>query len=65
MTATARVRGMTVVTCNVKDCALAGVQMLNPFAGQHVRSAKRCRLACELPSGLRPLDIPLRSHGKR
>ena len=31
--ATARVHGMTVVTRNVKDFELAGVQVLNPFAG--------------------------------
>ena len=30
--ATARVHGMTVVTRNVKDFELAGVQVLNPFA---------------------------------
>jgi len=29
--ATARVHGMTVVTINVKDFELAGVQVLNPF----------------------------------
>jgi len=29
--ATARVHGMTVVTSNVKDFELAGVQVLNPF----------------------------------
>ena len=29
--ATARVHGMTVVTRNVKDFELAGVQVLNPF----------------------------------
>ncbi len=31
--ATAKVHGMTVVTRNVKDFELAGVQVLNPFAG--------------------------------
>jgi toxin FitB len=31
--ATARVHGMTVVTRNVKDFELAGVPVLNPFAG--------------------------------
>ena len=31
--ATARVHGMTVVTRNAKDFELAGVQVLNPFAG--------------------------------
>jgi predicted nucleic acid-binding protein len=31
ITATARVHGMTVVTRNVKDFELAGVQVLNPF----------------------------------
>ncbi len=31
--ATARVHGMTVVTRNVKDFELAGVQVLDPFAG--------------------------------
>ena len=31
--ATARVHGLTVVTRNVKDFELAGVQVLNPFAG--------------------------------
>ena len=31
--ATARVHGMTVVTRKVKDFELAGVQVLNPFAG--------------------------------
>ncbi len=31
--ATATVHGMTVVTRNVKDFELAGVQVLNPFAG--------------------------------
>ena len=31
--ATARVHGMTVVTRNVKDFELAGVQVLNPFTG--------------------------------
>jgi toxin FitB len=31
--ATARVHGMTVVTRNVTDFELAGVQVLNPFAG--------------------------------
>jgi predicted nucleic acid-binding protein len=30
--ATAQVHGMTVVTRNVKDFDLAGVQTLNPFA---------------------------------
>lgn len=30
--ATARVHGMIVVTRNVKDFELAGVQVLNPFA---------------------------------
>ena len=30
--ATARVHGMTVVTRNIKDFELAGVQVLNPFA---------------------------------
>ncbi len=30
--ATARVHGLTVVTRNVKDFELAGVQVLNPFA---------------------------------
>jgi toxin FitB len=30
--ATARVHGMAVVTRNVKDFELAGVQALNPFA---------------------------------
>jgi predicted nucleic acid-binding protein len=30
--ATARVHGMTVVTRNVKDFELAGIQVLNPFA---------------------------------
>ncbi len=30
--ATARVHGMTVVTRNVRDFELAGVQVLNPFA---------------------------------
>ena len=30
--ATARVHGMTVVTRNVKDFELAGVEVLNPFA---------------------------------
>jgi toxin FitB len=30
--ATARVQGLTVVTRNVKDFELAGVQVLNPFA---------------------------------
>jgi predicted nucleic acid-binding protein len=29
--ATARVHGMTVVTRNVKDFELAGIQVLNPF----------------------------------
>jgi hypothetical protein len=29
--ATARVHGMTVVTRNVKDFELTGVQVLNPF----------------------------------
>jgi toxin FitB len=29
--ATARVHGLTVVTRNVKDFELAGVQVLNPF----------------------------------
>lgn len=31
--ATAQVHGMTVVTRNVKDYELAGVQVLNPFTG--------------------------------
>ena len=31
--ATARVHGLTVVTRNVKDFELAGVQVLNPFVG--------------------------------
>ncbi len=31
--ATAKVHSMTVVTRNVKDFELAGVQVLNPFAG--------------------------------
>ena len=31
--ATARVHGMTVVTRNVKDFELTGVQVLNPFTG--------------------------------
>ena len=30
--ATARVHGMTVLTRNVKDFELAGVEVLNPFA---------------------------------
>jgi predicted nucleic acid-binding protein len=30
--ATARVHGLTVVTRNVKDFELAGVQVLDPFA---------------------------------
>ncbi len=30
--ATARVHGLTVVTRNVKDFELAGVQVLNPFS---------------------------------
>jgi toxin FitB len=30
--ATARVHGMSVVTRNVKEFELAGVQVLNPFA---------------------------------
>jgi len=32
MKGTARVHGLTVVTRNVKDFELAGVQVLNPFA---------------------------------
>lgn len=31
--ATARVHGLTVVTRNVKDFELAGIRVLNPFAG--------------------------------
>jgi predicted nucleic acid-binding protein len=33
LAATARVHGMTVVTRNVKGFELAGVEVLNPFAG--------------------------------
>jgi len=29
---TARAHGLSVVTCNVKDFELTGVQVLNPFA---------------------------------
>jgi predicted nucleic acid-binding protein len=32
LAATARVHGLTVVTRNVKDFEVAGVQVLNPFA---------------------------------
>jgi predicted nucleic acid-binding protein len=46
--ATARVHGMTVVTRNVKDFELAGVQVLNPFT-EWSGDAARC--VCGFVSG--------------
>jgi hypothetical protein len=58
--ATARVHGMAVVTRNVKDFELAGVQVLSPFAGHEGMSrwqpapghADRCLASIDLAAQL-------------